>query len=55
MALTIKFDFILLALTVDLGPLQADAEESLAEAMPALAAAREALSDLDKSSVTEIR
>ncbi|XP_072163343.1 dynein axonemal heavy chain 10-like [Diadema setosum] len=34
---------------------KAEAEEALAEAMPALEAAREALSDLDKSSVTEIR
>uniref|UniRef100_H2ZL82 Uncharacterized protein n=1 Tax=Ciona savignyi TaxID=51511 RepID=H2ZL82_CIOSA len=32
-----------------------DAEESLAEAMPALEAARLALQDLDKSDVTEIR
>lgn len=32
-----------------------DAEESLAEAMPALEAARLALQDLEKSDVTEIR
>lgn len=32
-----------------------EAEESLAEAMPALEAARFALQDLDKSDVTEIR
>ncbi|XP_071945421.1 dynein axonemal heavy chain 10-like [Antedon mediterranea] len=32
-----------------------DAEDSLAEALPALEAARNALSDLDKSDVTEIR
>ena len=32
-----------------------EAEESLAEAMPALEAARLALQDLDKSDVTEIR
>ena len=34
---------------------KADAEEALAEAMPALEAARLALQDLDKSDVTEIR
>ena len=34
---------------------QKDAEESLAEALPALEAARFALDDLDKSDVTEIR
>jgi len=32
-----------------------EAEDSLAEAMPALEAARLALQDLDKSDVTEIR
>lgn len=32
-----------------------DAESSLAEALPALEAARMALQDLDKSDVTEIR
>lgn len=32
-----------------------DAESSLAEALPALEAARLALQDLDKSDVTEIR
>lgn len=32
-----------------------DAESSLAEALPALEAARIALQDLDKSDVTEIR
>ena len=32
-----------------------DAESSLAEALPALAAARDAPQDLDKSDVTEIR
>lgn len=32
-----------------------DAESSLAEALPALEAARVALQDLDKSDVTEIR
>lgn len=35
--------------------LQKDAEDSLAEALPALEAARLALDDLDKSDVTEIR
>ena len=35
--------------------LQKDAEASLAEALPALEAARIALEDLDKSDVTEIR
>ena len=35
--------------------IQKDAEESLAEALPALEAARIALQDLDKSDVTEIR
>ncbi len=35
--------------------MQKDAEESLAEALPALEAARIALQDLDKSDVTEIR
>lgn len=34
---------------------KADAEASLAEALPALEEARIALSDLDKSDVTEIR
>ena len=34
---------------------QHDAEEALAEALPALEAARLALDDLDKSDVTEIR
>ncbi len=34
---------------------KADAEASLAEALPALEEARLALSDLDKSDVTEIR
>lgn len=34
---------------------QADAEESLSEALPALEIARLALSDLDKSDITEIR
>ena len=32
-----------------------DAEESLAEALPALEAARKALEDLDKGDVTEIK
>lgn len=32
-----------------------DAEEALAEAMPALEAARLALQDLEKSDVTEVR
>lgn len=32
-----------------------EAESSLAEALPALEAARNALQDLDKSDVTEIR
>lgn len=35
--------------------LQKDAEDSLAEALPALEAARIALEDLDKGDVTEIR
>ena len=35
--------------------LQKDAEDSLAEALPALEAARIALDDLDKNDVTEIR
>lgn len=34
---------------------QAEAEESLAEALPALEAARLALADLDKNDITEIR
>lgn len=34
---------------------QHEAEEALAEALPALEAARLALDDLDKSDVTEIR
>ena len=34
---------------------KAEAEEALAEALPALAEARLALSDLEKSDVTEIR
>ncbi|VEL08607.1 unnamed protein product [Protopolystoma xenopodis] len=34
---------------------EADAEEALAEAMPALEAARKALDELDKNDVTEIR
>ena len=34
---------------------QKDAEDALAEALPALEAARLALDDLDKSDVTEIR
>ena len=34
---------------------KAEAEEALAEALPALEEARIALSDLDKSDVTEIR
>lgn len=35
--------------------LQKEAEDALAEALPALEAARLALEDLDKSDVTEIR
>ncbi len=50
-----KHNLILLSMPQVIAVEKADAEASLAEALPALEEARLALSDLDKSDVTEIR